>query len=369
MKKDSAMLSGERTVGARIARVVPSLLGVAAVLAALWFVDGLLPKAGPATVTVRIANICGLAVIMAVSLNLINGICGQFSLGHHGFMAAGAYASAAFVNYVGASVLARVGLPPVYESRVSLAILMTAGMLSGAIVAGTLGFLIGLPSLRLRGDYLAIATLGFAEIVRVVILNINAVGGAAGYSTESMASFFWIWGVAFLTIVVCRNILFSTHGRALQSVREDEVAAEAMGIDTARAKVSAFTTGAIFAGVAGSLYAHFDEAYISPEDFNFIQGVFYVMMVVLAGRGSITGSILGAVIIRVLEEWLRTFVALPPVKLILGENAAMWRMVVYPMMLILLMLTRPQGMLGTKELSLRGLYRWLKTRRRRVAAA
>lgn len=340
-------------------------MGVAAVLGVLWVVDGALPTAGPATVTVRIANICGLAVIMAVSLNLINGICGQFSLGHHGFMAAGAYASAAFVNYLGPSILGGLGLGPVYQSHLSLVVLMIGGMVAGAIVAGVLGFLLGLPSLRLKGDYLAIATLGFAEIVRVVILNIDAVGGAAGYSTVSMATFFWIWGGAFITIIVCRNILFSSHGRALQSVREDELAAEAMGIDTARAKVSAFAVAAIFAGIAGSLYAHFDEAYISPEDFNFIQGVFYVMMVVLAGRGSITGSVLGAIIIRVLEEWLRGFVALPPVRLILGENAAMWRMVVYPAMLVMLMLTRPQGMLGTKELSLRALYKWLKTRRRK----
>lgn len=356
-------------IGQRIGRVGPSFAGVVIVLAILWVVDGHLPTAGPATVSVRIANICGLAVIMAVSLNLINGICGQFSLGHHGFMAAGAYSSAAFVNYLGGSILAALGLPPVYQSAVSLVVLMVGGMLAGALVAGLLGFLLGLPSLRLRGDYLAIATLGFAEIVRVVILNIDAVGGAAGYSTESMSSFFWIWGAAFLTVLVCRNILFSTHGRALQSVREDELAAEAMGIDTARAKVSAFAIGALLAGIAGSLYAHFDEAYISPEDFNFIQGVFYVMMVVLAGRGSVTGSVLGAIIIRVLEEWLRGFVALPPVKLILGENAAMWRMVVYPAMLVMLMLTRPQGMLGSKELSLRGLYRWLKTRRRRIAEA
>jgi branched-chain amino acid transport system permease protein len=254
----------------------------------------------------------GINIILAVSLNLINGFAGQFSLGHAGFMAIGGYMAAYLtVNYGGftgpgaVSLLERAGLPQALASPlVFLIAILVAGL-----VAGFFGVLVGLPTLRLRGDYLAIATLGFGEIIVHIISQIEELGGARGFSLSSelqLSSFFWVYAWVALTILMARNLICSSHGRALIAVREDEVAAEAMGINTTRYKVIAFVMGALLAGVAGALYGHY-TIYLHIDDLRFLRSIEIVVMVVLGGMGSIAGSVVAAVILTLLPELLRTF--------------------------------------------------------------
>ena len=219
----------------------------------------------------------GINIILAAGLNLINGYTGQFSLGHAGFMAVGAYVSAI--------VTMKLGLP------------FIVAIMAGACAAGLLGLLIGLPTLRLSGDYLAIATLGLGEIIRITILNINYIGGASGFmGIPRYTNFAWVFFVCLFVLFFIKNFINSSHGRACISIRENEVAAEAMGIDTTKYKVLSFTRGAAFAGVAGALFAHYFYV-IHPASFTFISSFNYLTMVVLGGLGSITGSIAGAVIL------------------------------------------------------------------------
>lgn len=270
-------------------------------------------------------------IIMASSLNLINGITGQFSIGHAGFMAVGAYVSAILSTSFRDQL--HLGYSATWQTFLPFVGLMIAGGLGAAL----LGFLIGLPTLRLKGDYLAIATLGFGEIIRVVILNIPKTGGAMGLTgIPKLTNFYVAEAVAVITVLIITNIVRSSHGRAMLSVREDEVAAEAMGINTTRYKVIAFTTGAFFAGVAGALFSH-HLMFINPAAFNFMKSVESLVMVVLGGLGSITGSIFSAIVLTGLPELLR--------------GVAQYRMVLYSFLLIVLMLTRPQGLLGRAEIT------------------
>ena len=275
----------------------------------------------------RIIMLAGINVTLAVSLNLINGFTGQFSIGHAGFMAVGAYSSAYFsVNY-GARLASSLG-----DGLIGWAVALLLATLLGALVAGAAGFLVGVPSLRLKGDYLAIVTLGFGQIIVVFLNNIEAIGGARGYSgIPIVKSFFWIALVAVVTIVVVHNIVRSAFGRALISIREDELAAEAMGVNTTRYKVMAFVISSALAGAGGVLLAHFD-GYLNPKSFEFIKSFEILIMIILGGLGSIVGSILGAIVLTVLPEALRGF--------------AEYRMVIYSVLLIILMITRPQGLLG-----------------------
>jgi branched-chain amino acid transport system permease protein len=311
------------------------LLWTAAVLGGLVLVELLLPRVLTNAYYQRILMLCGISVILAVSLNLVNGLTGQFSIGHAGFMAVGGYTAAVLSMRVLAPVqgaLRGAGLPePLAEGLVLL-----VALLGGGTLAAIAGWAVGLPSLRLRGDYLAIVTLGFGEIIRVVILNIDAVGGARGLSgVPQYTSFFWVGLWAVTVVVLSYNLLHSTHGRAMLAVREDEVAAEALGIDTTRYKVTAFVLSAFFAGVAGGLFAHFD-GYLNPSSFTFLRSIEVVTMVVLGGMGSVSGSVLAAIFLTGLPELLR------PVK--------EYRLVLYSLLLIVLMITRPQGLLGTREL-------------------
>ena len=259
----------------------------------------------------------GINVIMSVSLNLINGYTGQFSLGHAGFMAVGAY--------VGVVCTSNFGLP------------LIAALLAGAAAAGLLGFMIGLPTLRLRGDYLAIATLGLGEIIRIVIMNIEYVGGAAGFKgIKHLTDFTWVFFVMLFTLFFIKNFVNSTHGRACIAIRENEIAAEAMGVNTTKYKVMAFTIGAAFAGVAGGLFAH--QFYlISPNSFTFLASFNYLIMVVLGGMGSITGSIAGAFVVTFISAALAAWPE--------------FRMIIYALALILLMFYRPQGLFGYMEIT------------------
>lgn len=256
-------------------------------------------------------------IVLSASLNLINGYTGQFSLGHAGFMAVGAYLSA------------------IITVKFQLPFLLA--ILTGALGAGALGFLIGLPTLRLRGDYLAIATLGLGEIIRITILNIPYIGGASGFmGIPRYTNFAWAFFVCIFTLFFIKNLVNSSHGRACISIRENEIAAEAMGIDTTKYKVMAFTIGAAFAGVAGALFAHY--FYIAhPASFTFMASFNYLTMVVMGGLGSITGSVAGALILTFVSAALADW---PD-----------WRMIVYSLVLILLMLYRPQGLFGNVELT------------------
>jgi branched-chain amino acid transport system permease protein len=283
----------------------------------------------------------GINIMLAVSLNLINGFTGQFSIGHAGFMAIGAYTSAAITFYLGPGILNSAFLPPLILKWLFFIVALTLGGLAAALA----GLLVGIPSLRLKGDYLAIVTLGFGEIIRVVILNVNAVGGARGFADiPEYTSLFWVLAFALLTIVVIRNIMWSSHGKAFLSVREDEVAAEAMGINSTYYKVIAFVIGAFFAGVAGGLLAHY-LLYLHTNSFTFMKSIEIIVMVVLGGMGSLSGSIVAAIVLTLLPEVLR------PVK--------EYRLVIYSALLIVMMLTRPTGLFGTKELTISRLKRFL----------
>jgi branched-chain amino acid transport system permease protein len=272
----------------------------------------------------------GVNIVLAVSLNVVNGFTGQFSLGHAGFMAVGAY-TAAKVSLALAGVRIA-GVPEVLSDQLAFALALALGMATAAFA----GFLVGVPSLRLRGDYLAIVTLGFGEIIRSLIENTPALGAALGLGgLPKRANLVWIGVSVVATIVMARRLAVSTQGRALFAIREDEVAAEAMGVDTTGYKVRAFTISAAYAGLAGGLIVHAIQL-VTPRMFTFIRSFEVVVMVVLGGLGSVTGSIIAASLLTVALEVLREFQE--------------YRMVVYSLLLIVLMLLRPQGIFGTREI-------------------
>lgn len=267
-------------------------------------------------------------VIVASSLNLTLGFLGQLALGHAGFMAVGAYASALLSIYLKSMEL------PVW-------IHLTIALLFGGIIAGIIGYLIGLPALRLRGDYLAIITLGFGEIIRVIINNLKFTGGAQGLTgIPRLSNFTNAYWIAVITLVLLYALLRSRHGRAILSIREDEIAAEAVGINTVKFKAMGFTISAFFAGIGGGLFAHY-MAYLDPAIFNFMKSVEIVVMVVLGGMGSLTGTIIAAGVLTSLPELLREF--------------AEYRLLIYSFVLIVMMIFRPQGLFGTAEFSLQSM--------------
>ncbi|MEA3187093.1 MAG: branched-chain amino acid transport system permease protein [Chthoniobacter sp.] len=294
----------------------------------------------------------GISIILAVSLNLVNGHTGQFSLGHAGFMAVGGYSSAAITNLVAPHFLGS------STSAVLHSLAFLSALLAGGFGAALAGLLVGVPSLRLKGDYLAIVTLGFGEIIRVVLQNTEVVGASRGWSIASgyaktvngyativpYTNLAWTFALAAITVYVVTSLVSSTYGRGFLTVRDDEVAAEAMGINTTRFKVTAFVVGAFFAGIAGGLYAHFKQ-YLNPSGFDFMLSVSAVVMVILGGMGSTAGVILAAAILTMLPEWLRSvagYAWLPPWLREIAKN----RMILYSLLLIVLMLTRPQGLFG-----------------------
>src|SRR5712671_1511597 len=302
-------------------RALLSWLPFVAAIPVLWLVQHFLADQPDWEYAFQNINHIGIAIILAVSLNLVNGLTGQFSIGHAGFMAVGAYVSAV--------LLMRGPAEDPYR------LFFIASIAAGAGAAALAGWLVGKPSLRLRGDYLAIVTLGFGEIIRVVIENTRLFGGAIGLSPiPRYADFTWIWTAAIATILITKRLRDSTHGRAFLSVREDEVAAEAMGVDTTGYKVRAFVISSALAGVAGGLSGAF-EGNLAPQSFTFVRSFEVVAMVVLGGMGSITGSTIAAAVLTLLPEYLR--------------SVANLRMVIYSIALIVLMLVRPRGLLGTKE--------------------
>jgi branched-chain amino acid transport system permease protein len=338
---------------------------------------------------VHIVNLCGIAIILAVSLNVVNGLAGQFSLGHAGFMAIGAYVSAYLttrLSYFDVASGAYITEAPVLDSLhrglaegigLGAGIASTVTFLVALVVAGSAAgvaaFLIGTPTLRLKGDYLAIATLGVGEIITISLQDVDRVGGAAGLSNipslpalpgigeipglgvqAGASATFWIFAVACVTVLFSLNLQRSTFGRALIAVRENEVAAELMGLHATRLKVTAFVYGAFFAGMAGALFAHY-RLFVVPKDFDWVRSIEVIVMLVLGGIGSLTGAIVGAISMTILPEALRPIeeqLQLPGI-----------RMVVYALVLIMLMLFRPQGIFGQRELSLKVLRKFFPGRK------
>jgi branched-chain amino acid transport system permease protein len=286
----------------------------------------------------RILNLIGINITLAVSLNLINGLAGQFSIGHAGFMAVGGYTATYLTVYHGAAIAALFG--STLAGAVGGSVVMLVSLVAGACAAAVAGLVVGIPSLRLKGDYLAIVTLGFGEIIRVIILNVPAVGGATGFTDAvPITNFFWIFSMAILTIVVVRNIATSTFGRVLTAIRADEIAAEAVGIHTTRHKVMAFVISAALAGVAGGLSGQLFANPLNPQNLNFVKSIEVVVMIVLGGIGSTTGAVFGATTLTVLPEALRG----------VDRQFPGMRMVIYALLLILLMIFRPQGVFGRRE--------------------
>lgn len=241
----------------------------------------------------RLIVLAGLNVVLAVSLNLINGITGQFSIGHAAFYQVGAYTG----GFLATKYFATANLPP--------GLWLLVAMIASALSAAVAGLIVGLPSLRLRGDYLAIVTLGFGEIIRIIAQNQESLGGAYGMGVAPRLQYIWIvWLLAIVCIAVCRNLLKTAHGLPFLAVREDEVASAAMGVNVTRTKVAAFLIGSAFAGAAGALLAHF-EGFVSPAMFTMDVSFIIVTMVVLGGTGSITGSALAAVLLFYLPELMR----------------------------------------------------------------
>ncbi len=276
-----------------------------------------------------VATGIGINVILAVSLNLVNGYTGQFSLGHAGFMSVGAYLAAAVTVFAGPKFLGDDG-----GTALQQGILFLVALLAGGLSAAVAGLLVGVPSLRLKGDYLALVTLGFGEIIRVIFQNVEVLGGALGLNgIPAYTTIFWVLAFVAITVFVVVCLVHSTYGRGFLATHDDEIAAESVGLNTTRYKIVAFVVGAFFAGIAGGLYGHFKMT-ITPTGFDFTKSIEIVVMVILGGMGNTIGVILAAILLTLLPEVLR------PV--------AEYRMVIYSFLLIVLMLVRPQGLFNFK---------------------
>ncbi len=337
----AAAVSSDSGSPSRVPAGLRGILPVLLALPVLLVLEWLLSNSPFAT---YLLSIMAVNIILAVSLNIVNGMTGQFSIGHAGFMAVGAYIAG--VTSLALKDVALSFLPVAVSDQVFLVV----ALLVGGTAAALAGFLVGLPSLRLRGDYLAIVTLGFGEIIRVAVTNTEAFGRALGLSgipqTSSVAMVgFWV----FLVVLVARRIAGSSHGRSLWAIREDEVAAEAMGVNTTGYKVRAFVVSSFFAGIAGGLFAHFVPI-INPGSFTFVKSMEIVVMVVLGGLGSTTGAIVAAVFLTLLPEGLRSAFTTFGAGSNLAQQVDQIRMPVYGMLLVVLMLSRPQGLFGTREI-------------------
>ncbi len=271
-----------------------------------------------------IINTC-IMIIMATSLNIVAGFLGEMALGHAGFMAIGAYTSAVI-----SMAMKGMNLP-------GTLVLIISGI-CGGLLAAVLGALVSLPSMRLRGDYLGIVTIGFAEIIRIFFINFQYTGGSAGLTgikrLTTMSNAYWIMAVV---VALIYTLGVSRYGRAIMSIREDEIASEASGISTTFYKVFAFSISSFFAGIGGALYAHY-QGYLDPNKFQFMFSIEMFVIVVLGGLGSVTGSVVAAIVLTVLPELLRQFSA--------------YRLLVYSIALIIMMIFRPQGIFGRYEFSM-----------------
>jgi branched-chain amino acid transport system permease protein len=365
--------------------VIPRALWPIAVgvVAALFMNYAVQPMAGGYGTLVVFA---GINIILGVSLTIVNGFTGQFSIGHAGFMALGAYTAAA-VTYYGSYVL--YGNADFHGGRLSVTgfpapfvgsgdLLFVIACIAGGLIAAAAGWIVGLPSLRLRGDYLAIVTLGFGEIVRVILQGtdtqlfskgefdetpklqlFNKLGGALGFVfLPTYTTAFWVFLWVAIMLIVAIRLKYSSYGRALLSIREDEIAAQAVGINVTKYKVRAFVLSSFFAGVAGALYAMQIGA-VNAGDLGFQKSFEILIMVVLGGLGSISGTLLAAVILTILPEALRSLGPYLPTRM---GDIDRYRMIIYALVLIVMMIVRPKGLLGVGE-----VWDFLLKRRRRGA--
>lgn len=298
------------------------------VTAAVYLLVALLNKAGIIRgYYLQLIMISCINVCMTVSLNLVNGFTGQFSVGHAGFMAIGSYVS----GYLTTQVIPQASIPAALQAPVFI-----LALLAGGLVAGIAGALIGLPTLRLRGDYLAIVTLGFGEIIRAIIRLIPAVGGAKGMSgIPKYSNLLIVLIVTVVIVVLCRNLVNSAQGRACISIRENEIAASCLGVNTFKYKMMVFIVAAAMAGVAGGLYAH-ALCYTQPDLYSFNKSCDYLVFLYAGGTASLTGSVLSAFLLTFLPEVLR----------FLSD----WRMAIYALLLIIIMLRLPNGLFGGREI-------------------
>jgi branched-chain amino acid transport system permease protein len=417
--KELAPRPGPCTLRGAAAPVAGILLAIALHRAAAPLLDALFDRSGD--YGSRILIDIGINIILAVSLTMVNGFTGQFSIGHAGFMAVGAYTGAAIVYYGSLrlwgsaalhggfiSVINPAHLPPLYRHLpVDWGDLLFLGAcLAGGLAAAVVGLAVGLPSLRLRGDYLAIVTLGFGEIARILLQQTHDVlsdpaairatpwwqcathcGGPLGFSDlPPYTTLFWVFLCATATLLAAYRLKISTFGRAFLSIRENPIAADAVGIPTTRFKVAAFVISAFFAGIAGVLFAHKQGTLLTPADAGFQRSFDIVIMVVLGGMGSVSGAAIAAILLTVLPELLRAPPHLYPLALVAiavlfvvrgrrglraalgialaaglweaaklladraGINLADYRMVIYALCLILIMILRPRGLFGLHEL-------------------
>lgn len=315
------------------------LIAAVPVVALIWVIGNLLQH-----VLIpwyfRIILLSGIAIISAVSLNIVNGFTGQFSIGHAGFMLVGAYASSTVTVFGSDRVMAAMQSAHV-PTAAQEPLMFALAIVVGAVAAAIMGLLVGLPSLRLRGDYLAIATLGFGEAIRGVFVTVDAVGGASGlHNMPKYTSFVWVFSCAVGVVLMARGLAMSRHGRDLFAIREDELAAQAVGVNAFRYKVLAFVIASAWAGVAGVMISHLNSG-IVPQDYGFMASFAIVVMIVVGGLGSITGAVVAAVLLSWPTELMRLYDPIAP-----------YRLVIYPALLVLMMLIRPQGLFGRKEFGL-----------------
>jgi len=323
-----------------------SIISLLVIVAFVFFAD----KAF-SSFALRIFNLCGIYIILALSLNLINGFTGLFSLGHAGFLALGAYTSA-LLTMSPAQKEMNFFMAPIIAPLANIHLPFIPALIIAGLVAGLAGFLIGAPALRLRDDYLAIATLGFSEIIRVVLTNLqNVTNGALGlkglprYSTT-----FMIWGVVFVTIVFFLALINSAFGRSCRAVRDNEIAAQAMGINITRVKITSFTIASFMAGVGGALLGHLMST-IDPKMFTFSLTYNILLIVVLGGVGSVTGSIVAAIVVTISMEALRFLDGSLNFIFFQTQGLPGLRMVVFSALLMLIIIYRQQGLMGNREFS------------------
>ena len=304
---------------------------------------------------IRILNLCAIYIILGVSLNLINGFTGQFSLGHAGFMAIGAYTSALLYMSPELKEVNFFITPLIMPFRIIQMPFFLALIFSG-LFSALIGFLIGIPCLRLKGDYLAIVTFGFSEIIRVIFNNLqNVTNGPIGLKgLPTYTNLWWSFGIAVLTVLVVKNLINSSYGRALKSIRENETAAEAMGVNLFFHKSLAFTIGAFFAGLGGALLGSFVMT-IDPNTFSFLLTFQLIVIVIVGGLGSVTGTIISAIIITVLMEILRSVEAPMNIFGLHVPGIPGMRMLVFAILLMTVVLFFKKGLMGKKEWSWDGL--------------
>ena len=275
---------------------------------------------------IQLIMLVGINVVMTVSLGMVNGFTGQFSIGHAGFMAVGAYTSAMITTVWLHTSTANpwVGYP-----------VFIVAILAGGLMAAGAGYLVGAPSLRLKGDYLAIVTLSANELIRTVIRITDVLGGPRGLGgIPKFTTLEVVFVFAIVSVVLMRNYLFSSHGRSMKAIRDSEIAAEATGINTTKQKVFVFVFSAFFAGVSGGVFAHLLQ-FIHPDNFSFVKSLEYLIYLYVGGATSISGAIVGPAIFTLLPELMRSLQS--------------WRMVIYPLILILTMIFRTEGIMGLKE--------------------